>query len=149
MLPSDCTARCGAAGTDCKQSRKTSAVIIFRKKTSAVVTLTDAMHVCKKSCSVRSCFSTSVALRSPTAPTLWAATAPPRSSSTGTPKGRAFQLSACFWWVLKVVLQLHFFIFVPYEIPCYAEQAVLPERERERDMSGKKEYSPTAVAARG
>lgn len=55
-----------------------------RRKTSTGVILTVAMHVYKKSCSVRSCFSTSAALGSPTLP---AATSPLCSSSTGTPKG--------------------------------------------------------------
>lgn len=79
--------------TVCKQRRKTSALVVFKKKPSAVVILTDAMRVCKKSCSICSCFSSSVALRSPT---LRAATAPQCSSSIGNPKRESFPALCLF-----------------------------------------------------
>lgn len=78
--------------TVCKQRRKTSALVVFRKKPSAVVILTDAVRVCK-SCSICSCFSSSVALRSPT---LQAATAPQCGSSIGNPKRESFPALCLF-----------------------------------------------------
>lgn len=93
-------------------------------KTSAVVLSTDPVDTCKKSCGVPLLLPTSGAVSHHFS-----------SLPVSVPVSAGFK---------KVVSRLHFFIFVLHEIPCYAEQTVLLERERSLE---KKEYFPTAVAA--
>lgn len=94
-------------------------------KTSAVVLSTDPVDTCKKSCGVPLLLPTSGAVSHHFL-----------SLPVSVPVSAGFK---------KVVSRLHFFIFVLHEIPCYAEQTVLLERER--SLEKKKEYFPTAVAA--
>lgn len=99
-LPSYCTTRCGVSEVDRLQ----------RGKTSAVVLSTDPVDTCKKSCGVPLLLPTSGAVSHHFS-----------SLPVSVPVSAGFK---------KVVSGLHFFIFVLHEIPCYAEQTVLLERER-------------------
>lgn len=109
-LPSYCTTRCGVSEVDRLQ----------RGKTSAVVLSTDPVDTCKKSCGVPLLLPTSGAVSHHFS-----------SLPASVPVSAGFK---------KVVSGLHFFIFVLHEIPCYAEQTVLLERER--SLEKKKSISP-------